>query len=372
MKSIRCPHCQKEIDSSILSEQVLDEERKKFQLELQEVRLAEKEKAEKRFAQELQEKLQLVEEEKKEERERREKLFDDLRKANEQVLKMKQKEEERELENQKKLLEERGKLKEEISKTIQEKAELEKAELRKQLDDTKKSLEEAQRKSSQISQQLQGEVLELQLEELLKETFAQDEIIAVKKGEHGADIRHIVKSPKGYICGVILWAFKRRKEWNDGWVEKLKEDMRSEGAHIPVIVTTVMPKEVAKLGTKNGVWITMQEFVVPLAQLLRKNLLDIAFQKAIAANRTEKADMLYSYITSHEFVQQVEAIVETYFSLKQQIDREKVAFEKQWKTREEQLDKLFRSTARMAGSIYGKAGSTMPQIKGLELLDDGN
>jgi len=67
------------------------------------------------------------------------------------------------------------------------------------------SLEEAQRKAKQGSQQTQGEVLELDLEETLRSTFPSDEIEPVGKGVRGADIRQIVKSPKGYVCGVILW-----------------------------------------------------------------------------------------------------------------------------------------------------------------------
>lgn len=378
MQTIICPHCKKNIEiNKALQEQVfsqeLEKERERIKEEFQKISEKEKEHVAQKIKEEMVLQLRNTEKENQEYKQRIEKLMGDILKTNEEMRTLQRKEEERKIENEKKLQVERERIKEEIGKLESEKSQLKLGELQKQLDDTKKSLEEAQRKSSQVSQQLQGEVLELHLEEVLRNAFPHDEIIAVKKGEHGADIKHMVKSPKGYLCGTILWEFKRRKKWEEDWTEKLKEDMRESGAHVPVIVTTVMPKDIPHLGVRNGVWVTVQEFVLPLAELIRKNLLDVTYQKAVMANRSGKADLLYTFITSEEFVQQIEAIVETYFSLKLQIDKERVVFEKQWKQREEQLGKLYKNTARMIGSIYGKVGNTMPQVKGLEIaeLDSG-
>jgi len=103
--------------------------------------------------------------------------------------------------------------------------------------------------------------------------------------------------------------------------------------------------------------------------MLRKNLLDLGYQKAITANKGEKAEMLYSYITSHEFQQQVERIVEAYKEMKNQITKERVAFERSWKQREAQAERIIISAANIIGSMQGRVGVSMPQIKGLELSD---
>lgn len=371
---VTCPHCKKEIEiSEVLQDQALEEihrsEEKKFKDELEKIKLQEKEKTEKRVREEFELQLKTTKEEATEEKERREKLMQDLLKMNEEMRELKRKEDEREIENQKKLQQEREKIKEEVFKTESEKSQLKLAELQKQLDDTKKALEEAQRKSSQVSQQLQGEVLELQLEEVLKEAFSQDEVIPVKKGELGADIRHVVKSPKGFDCGTILWEFKRTKDWKDKWLSDLKENLRNEKANIPVIISATLPKDIQSIGLKSGVWVASQEFILPLATLLRKNLLDVAYQKAVLANKTGKADMIYSYVTSDVFVHQVQSIVETYFNIKTQIAKERGTYEKLWKAREEQAEQIFRTTAQIVGSIQGTVGAAMPQIKGLELLE---
>ncbi len=151
--------------------------------------------------------------------------------------------------------------------------------------------------------------------------------------------------------------------------------MRNGGAHLAAIVSAELPKEVISgIGHKDGVWICNFASVIPLAMLLRKNLYDVAYQKHLHTNSTEKAELLYSYLTGHEFQQQIESMVETYKGMKDQLDKEKVVFQKQWKVREEQIQKLLFGTANVIGSIQGKVGTSMPAIKGLEILElgDGN
>ena len=275
-----------------------------------------------------------------------------------------------EVEKQRQMDAERETIKKQAQQTIEEKYILKMAEKDKELADLKKAVDEAQRKGNLTSQQLQGEVLELDFEKVLKNTFPNDLIEPVEKGVKGADVRQTVLSPRGINCGIILWETKRTKIWADKWLDKLKQDLRAEKANIPVIVSTVMPKEFkTQLGLKNGVWVVSFELAVSLAHLLRKNLFDVGYQMAVSTHKEEKAENLYEYITSHEFRQQVEAMVETYFQMKNQITKERAAYEKMWQSREKQADKLFKSTANIVGNIQGEIGQGTFQIKGLELLE---
>lgn len=278
-----------------------------------------------------------------------------------------------ELEAQRKLANEENKIREEVNKRADEKYRLRLAEQEKKLCDTQKALEEAQRKASQGSQQLQGEIMELDLEESLTVQFREDDIEPVAKGVRGGDIKHTVKSPRGTICGVLLWEIKRTKNWVDGWIPKLKEDLRNEKANIPIIVTQVMPKQIAEdLGLMNGVWICKPQLVLILATLLRKSLLDVGMQKALAENRGTKAEALFNFVTSHEFVQQIESMVETYQEMAVQITKEKTTFQKIWAQREAQAQSLLLNTANIIGNMQGHIGqASMPRIKGLDLLDSG-
>ena len=237
----------------------------------------------------------------------------------------------------------------------------------KQIADMRKLVEEAQRKAAQGSQQNQGEVLELDLEETLANTFSYDVISPVGKGVHGADIIQNVRNSQSQSCGVILWEVKRTKNWTEKWVGKFKEDLRNAKANIPVLVTTSLPKGVHGFGAYKNIWVCLPEYAIQLATVLRKNLIEIAYERLASKGKDEKQELLYNYLSSHEFRQRVEALVEVYQEMQTQIDKERAAFEKIWKQREMQMRRLFVSTSGMYGEIQCLVGSSMPEIKGLEL-----
>lgn len=355
---LKCPNCGKKIRlSQALRSEIEGEIRESLE---QKIRMDFQEK----FLHEVEElKRQLREKDEKvnELRAQETRLKEEKRRLEDQREKIK-------IRMQKKMDEERRKIKEEVLRQVSEEHRLRDLEKDKKILDLQKQLQEALRKAQVGSQQLQGEVLELDLEETLKELFPNDEIVAVEKGVTGADLRQIVRSPKGFVCGVILWEAKRAKTWDNDWIVKLKEDLRKENANIPVIVTTVFPKEITKgLGLKDGVWIVSFSLILPLATLLRKNLLDVAFQKIVSSHRGQKADYLYEYVTSHEFKQQLEALVEVYSEMQKELAKERTTFERIWKVREGQIKRLITSTAVVVGSIQGRIGSSALQIKGLDL-----
>jgi hypothetical protein len=279
-----------------------------------------------------------------------------------------------ELDMHKKLAEEEAKIRESATKAADERQRLNLAARDKTITDLQKALDEAQRKAAQGSQQLQGEVMELDFEAALADAFRDDDIEPVGKGIRGGDIRQVVKSPKGFTCGVMLWEIKRTKNWTEGWIAKLKDDVRAEKANVPIIVSEALPKDLAgDLGLVNGVWVCKPSLAIALAGLLRKNLLDVYREKAIADNRGTKAEALYGFVTSHEFAQQIESMVETYRDMHMQISKERVAFEKSWALREKQAQKLLLSTANIIGSMQGHIGQgSVLKIKGLELLEAGD
>lgn len=369
--SIKCPSCGQTIEiTRILREQLEKENQDKFQKQLMGVQKAAEEKARKEFEEksflEIKDlKASLGEKEKK-----LSEMRDGELKLREERRKLEEKEKELELNVQRRVDEERKKVEYEVLKRTDEQHQLKDLEREKIISDLKKSLEEAQRKASQGSQQTQGEVLELDLENTLRNSFPQDVIEPVEKGIRGADLRQTVKSPMGATCGVILWESKRTKAWTDEWLIKLKDDLRAEKANIPAIVSTTLPKEAENgFGLKEGVCVVSYSLFLPIATLLRKGLLDVARQKAISTSQGNKADQVYEFITSNEFVQQIEVIVEAYKEMTEQISRERIAFEKIWKNREGQLKRLITGTINVYAGAQGLVGSSMPQIKGLDLLE---
>ncbi len=286
---------------------------------------------------------------------------------------LKRKEEELELSVQKKLIEERERLTTEIRKIEDQKKEqlendykLKLAEKEKQLEDQKKLAEEMRRKAEQGSMQLQGEVQELLLENILHTTFPHDKIIPVGKGVRGADCIQTVCNPFGNECGKIIYESKRTTSFSVDWIDKLKADMRSQGADIAVIVTQTLPKDMERFGEKEGVYICTFAEVRSLAIVLRTSILKIFTLTKNQENKGDKMHMLYDYLTGNEFNEQWKAIREGFLHMKLSIQRERDAMEKLWKAREKQLEKVLLSAAHIKGSVEGIAGSDAVDLNLLE------
>ncbi|HOX96009.1 MAG TPA: DUF2130 domain-containing protein [Candidatus Woesebacteria bacterium] len=358
--TIKCPSCGEEIEITEALSQTIKEDLEK---ELTQ-------KLEKRFVEKGEEDLKVLKEELKLKTAKLDESRDEELKLRQEKLKLEDEKRSFELEKQRQLDEERNKIRQQTLVEASDAHRLKDMEKDKVIGDLKKALENAQLKASQSSQQLQGEVQELDLEDYLRVAFPHDEINPVGKGVRGADISQTVRTSLGTVCGVILWESKRTKAWVDDWATKLKDDLRASKANIPVIVTTVLPKTIKTgFGFYEGVWVTEPAFTQPLAEILRKNLVDIAREKHNNKDRGTKAEMIYSYLTSDDFVQQIQSIIEVHQNMQQQIQKERAAFEKLWKEREAQAQRILLSTAGIYGSIQGVAGQTLPPVKGLELLE---
>lgn len=282
---------------------------------------------------------------------------------------IKNREAELELSVQRKLQEQREELvaqvrKQELDKNTLKETEhqLRVKELEKQLDDQKKLAEEMKRKAEQGSMQLQGEVQELILEELLRNTFPFDIIEEVGKGVRGADCVHNVRNQFGQECGRIIYESKRTKDFSMEWIEKLKKDMRSMGVDVAVIVTQCYPKGMDCFGEKDGVWICSFDEVKAVSYILRDGIVKLFGATKSQENKGDKMHMLYDYLNGNEFSEQWKAIREGFMSMKLSIQRERDAMERLWKSREKQLEKVLLNAAHIRGSIEGISGNDNIQL----------
>ena len=256
---------------------------------------------------------------------------------------------------------------ERIKKLEEEKNELKLRELQKQLDDQKKLTEEMKRKQEQGSMQLQGEVQELAIEEWLSAQFPLDSIEEVKKGARGGDCIQVVNTHSRVGCGKIYYESKRTKDFQPSWIEKFKADMREKGADVGVLVTDAMPAGFERMGIKDGVWVCSFEEFKGLCAVLRETVIQIGLAVASQENKGDKMHMLYDFLTSNTFRMQVEAIVEGFSSMKNDLEKEKRAMQRIWKEREKQIDKVVTNTIDMYGSIKGIAGNAIQPVQALEL-----
>ncbi|MDQ1241704.1 MAG: hypothetical protein QG550_955 [Pseudomonadota bacterium] len=271
-----------------------------------------------------------------------------------------------ELDVQRRMDEERRQVAEAARAAEAEKSKLREADLQKKLDDTLAKLSDTQRQLEQGSQQAQGEVLELLLEEQLANAFRLDTITEVKKGARGGDAVHTVMTRSGQAAGVILWEAKRAQKWSHGWPAKLKEDMRAAGALAGVIVTTSFPSdwpESQAFGLHDDVWVTAPAAAIPMAAVLREGLIEAYKARLASANKGEKMEAVYDYLTSPQFAHKLRAVYEAFGKMRQELNVERTTMQQRWKRREKQIDLATVQLIGIAGDLQGLAQQDLPQLE---------
>jgi hypothetical protein len=263
---------------------------------------------------------------------------------------------------------EKNKLKKEVTEKLENEHHAESLRISKERDDFKKQVLVLKRKLDQTPSQLQGEVYELHLEKILRDSFKDDEIEEVPKGRKGADLIQKVYSSSGIYSGKIIYESKDVKNWSKSWLTKLRSDQRKEKANFAILVSTVLPKDFKqRFGRIDGIWVTDFLHVIPLAVALRANLTEIASLKIASENKEEKLEVIYNYLTGVEFKQRVEAIVEAFVTMQEDLNKEKMQAEKNWAKRQRQVDTVLRNFAGMYGDFQSVVGKTLPKIKPLEI-----
>jgi hypothetical protein len=262
--------------------------------------------------------------------------------------------------------EERNKIRDEAIKIFQDQFRLQLAERESKISSLSLTVDELQRKIAQGSQQLQGEVLEIELEELLHDLFPMDTIEPVAKGVKGADILQKIFHSGSY-CGSVIWETKRAKVWHKDWIEKLILDQNDAKANIAVLYSTIFPKEMECFGLVDGVWITDYSSIPGLATALRNSSIELARERVFATGKNGKMEILYSYVNSSEFRQKVQGVADATRAMQEDLIKEKRAMVKIWAKREKQIQGVVLNTVRIVGDMQGIMGKSLQEMEVFEL-----
>lgn len=255
-----------------------------------------------------------------------------------------------------------------ISKFLEEQNELKIKAKDEQIEQMKRDIESAQRKAEQGSMQIQGEALELAIESWLSSQFPFDNIEEVKKGAFGADCVQTVHTREVQNCGVICYESKNTKAWSEGWITKLKQDMLGVNADIGVLVTSVYPREMKRMGFVDGIWVCSLDEFKGSVSLLRESLIRLQQVALKEDNKSDKMSLLYNYMTGNEFSMQMKAIVDGFVSMQSELEKEKRSLMATWKRRQKTIDGVLANTTEMYGALQGIAGSAaIVHIEALEL-----
>ncbi len=365
MSSIKCPHCQTEISLTdalahdVLKEKLVEERAKITKVVTTELRgQLESEIADQR------DRL-------KAEATRIKELTEVEKSMRIKVRELEDKARDAELAANRKFDEERRKIEVEAGRRASTELQRKVDERDLQIDGLRRQIEELGRKVDQGSQQAQGEVVELAVERSLAEMFAADRIDPIATGVRGADVMQTVRSTNGAAAGKISWEVKRTKHWKNEWLSKAKSDCLAANADVAVIITQAMPADVESLELIDGVYVVSFDCWRILAVALRKAVMDVHAARLAQVGRETKAAKIYSFVTGSKFKQQIDTIVRSYTTLKDQLEKEKRALAKCWSERERILSDAIETTASMHGEIQAIAGEELPEIAQLAFAEGG-
>jgi hypothetical protein len=364
MDMIKCPHCgeQVEISEAIIHElqaQVREEEQKKLKAQFEEEKAKEQAEREKRLREEFQEENKQREKELKEAKEKELELKEQLEKEAEEREKI---EEKIRLEAKKAAEKEA----EEAQALKLKEKDIQMDQIKKLAEELRRANEDLKRKLEQGSQQMQGEALELDLEEKLKVTFPNDEFVPIPKGVEGGDIWQKVRF-NGKVVGSIIWETKRTKAWSNGWVTKLKDDAGKISASEAIIVSQVLPNEVKNFDRKDGVWLTTYEHALGICRYVRFLITTVATIKSSASHTEEEWGQIRDYMMSDSFKHRMQSHFDNVNALRVSLEAEKRSTILRWKKQELLIQKLDTNTTNFYGELQSIVPN-LPEIKGIDNL----
>ncbi len=402
---IKCPYCGKDIEvTEVLTHSIREQMRVELAAELtkKEQEFAQKLLLLKRQENELAEKQQAIEElvaeqvkaerkkiaeqerakvvaEQSEERKALEQELEEKRnqvnEANKKELELRKQqqklEEEKaavELTVQRQLDEERKKVFEQAGQKAAEEQQFKMREKDDLIKSMQGQIESLKRRVEAGSQEAQGEAMEGALKDMLQQTFPFDRFEEIKKGQRGADVIQIVRNTTGKECGKILWETKNTQSFSKDWIEKLKKDQQEEQAELAVLATIALPKEIKNFGALENVWITDFASTTGLSTALRMGLINAAREKALSENQETLKDIIYKYVTGQEFAMQIRAVAEAFIRMQGDLNKERRAMERIWKSREKQIETVLANISGIRGSLEGYIGQKfLPSLETLSL-----
>jgi hypothetical protein len=93
---------------------------------------------------------------------------------------------------------------------------------------------------------------------------------------------------------------------------------------------------------------------------------ELAGARTSQGGQQTKAEQVYQYLTGPRFKQRIEAIVERFKDMREDIDKERKFMAKAWAKREAQITTMIESTVGMVGDLHGIMGQAMPEITAID------
>ena len=133
-----------------------------------------------------------------------------------------------------------------------------------------------------------------------------------------------------------------------------------------MIVTTSFPSDWPErklFGLHEGVWLTSAAAAIPMAAVLREGLLEAHKARVAVANKGEKMEAVYDYLTSPQFAQKLRAVYDAFRKMRAELDSERATTQQRWNRREKQIQLATAQLLAIAGDVQGLAQQDVPQLE---------
>tara|TARA_B100001559_G_scaffold134230_1_gene112818 strand:+ start:118 stop:1407 length:1290 start_codon:yes stop_codon:yes gene_type:complete len=222
---------------------------------------------------------------------------------------------------------------------------------RLELEATRKNeiIERLQQQSK--SGELEGEVLELAVENQLRNLHPRDNIKEVKRGNYGADIEQSVLTNTGSVAGKILWECKKHKKWQNSWLNTIRKNALEFNADTMVIVTTTMPKGMETFGKIDDVFICKYSEVSVVSQLLNHAVLKAHRDNQRGEHMMSIHERVSEYISGPEFAMVMRVVIKAYEDFEDDLRKEEQYMKTRWKSRRIYLSEVIDSITSLAGKL---------------------
>jgi hypothetical protein len=230
------------------------------------------------------------------------------------------------------------------------------SEYKREMDKLRAQLKDMTKRLEKKTANELGETPEIDLFEALRDSFSEDQIIRIKKGQPGADIRQTVLD-HSQECGRIVFDSKNHMAWRNDFVSKLRQDQLEAGADHAILSTTVFPSGQKELCIVDGVVVVNPARAIYVVQILRAAVVSLHRQGMSLQQRRTKMEELYSLITSVEYSGKLtEAIRVTEAILELDVE-EKKQHDKIWKERGRLAKGLQKAIQKIDDDVYAITGN---------------
>lgn len=195
----------------------------------------------------------------------------------------------------------------------------------------------------------------------LQDNFREDRVERLERGRNVGDVRQAI-GYRGQEVGEIIYELKNVKSWLNAFLEQAKRYRTVHNTPHVVVVSTALPGKAKNLTMKDGVLVVTPDYAILVARLIRDGIIAMAKAKLSGEQKEAKVAQLYSYLTSDDYRQRAEGVVEGVRKLKELQSQEQESHRRTWQKQEQQHKKIDADIGEVRLKVEAIIESEVPSV----------